>query len=183
MRVYWDQIRVGMPAAVSLTPEHVPLAVARLSKRGFSAEIKVGGREPATYDYALASWSQPWKVAPGRYTRTGDVLELLAQWDDLFVVSKPGDDLALSFVAKGLVPVPAGAARTFLFFGAGFSKEMDINSASPDVVLPYPYRGMTQYPYPEGEAPAMVRERQAAKADAWDTRLVGRSLPAPELAE
>jgi len=32
--------------------------------------------------------------------------------------------------------VAPGFARTFLLRGDGFSKEMDINSASPDVVLP-----------------------------------------------
>jgi tetratricopeptide (TPR) repeat protein len=183
MRVYWDQIRVGAPARVSLAPQRLGLLGARLSERGFSAEVKPDGREPFSYDYARASWSTPWKVAPGRYTRTGDVLDLVSRVDDLFVVSKPGDDVAVTFDARGLSPLPRGATRTYLLFADGFSKEMDINSASPDVVLPYPYHGMKQYPYPATEAPVEVRERQEAKAEAWDTRLVGRPLPALELAE
>ena len=47
----------------------------------------------------------------------------------------------------------AGPARS-CSHGDGFSKEMDINSASPDVVLPLPYHGMKAYPYAEADAPA-----------------------------
>ena len=182
MRIYWDQIRVGAQASLALAPKRLRTVEARLAERGFSAEVRADGPEPFSYEYANASWSSPWKVAPGRYTRTGDVRELLAEVDDLFVVSKPGDDVALSFDARSLPPLPAGSTRTYLLFGDGFSKEMDINSASPDVVLPYPYHGMEAYPYPADEAPAALRDRQAAKADAYDTRLVGRPLPALELA-
>ena len=94
---------------------------------------------------------------PGRYTRTGDVRPLLAASDDSFVVSKPGDELALSFDARALPAPKPGFERTFLVHGDGFSKEMDINSASPDVVLPLPYHGMKAYPYAERDAPAHVR--------------------------
>jgi tetratricopeptide (TPR) repeat protein len=183
MRVYWDQIRVGAEASANLTT--VPLATleARLSERGFSAEATPDGREPFGYEYANASWTSPWKVAPGRYTRTGDVRELLAGADDLFVVSKPGDDVALSFDARALGPLAPGMTRTYLLYGDGFSKELDINSASPDVVLPLPYHGMKEYPFRVDAAPAAVRDRQARKAEAFDTRLVARPLPPPELAE
>ena len=37
-------------------------------------------------------------------------------------------------------------ARTFLLYADGFSKEMDINSASPDAVGPLPFHGMTALP-------------------------------------
>ena len=68
----------------------------------------------------------------GRYTREGDVRELLLQSDDMFVISRPGDELVLSFTAAKLPPLPKGWKRTFLLYADGFSKEMDINSASPD---------------------------------------------------
>jgi tetratricopeptide (TPR) repeat protein len=183
MRIYWDQIRIGAKAPVALGTTPLATMEARLSERGFSAQATPDGREPYGYEYANASWTSPWKMAPGRYTRTGDVRELLSRADDLFVVSKPGDDVALSFDARALPPLAPGMTRTYLLYGDGFSKELDINSASPDVVLPLPYHGMKEYPFRADDAPTAVRKRQAAKADAFDTRLVARPLPPPELAE
>jgi len=183
MRIYWDQIRVGAPAEVPLATETLDPRVASLRERGFSREVSPDGREPFTYEYANVSWAQPWKTAPGRYTRLGDVTTLLDRTDDLFVVSKPGDDVALSFDAASLRPLAKGSARTFLLYGVGYSKEMDINSSSPDVVQPIPFHGMPAYPFAAEAVPAAVRERQAAKALAFDTRLVGRSLPPVELAQ
>jgi hypothetical protein len=83
----------------------------------------------------------------GRYTRTGDVRSLLTRTDDLFVIAKPGDELSLSFDAVAEQPLPQGWTRTFLLVADGFSKEMDINSASPDRVEPLPFHAMTTYPY------------------------------------
>ncbi len=133
---------------------------ADLRERGFSAVATDG--EPLAFDYARVSWLSPWKTMPGRYTREGDVRPLLAAADDAFVVSKPGDEVAVSFDASALPPVGAGRARTFLLHGDGFSKEMDINSASPDVVLPLPYHGMRAYPYADAEVPPAAR--RAARA-------------------
>ena len=84
-------------------------------------------------------FASPWKVMPGRYTRVGDVRELLLSADDMFVISKPGDEIRLSFDARKLPPLRAGWTRTFLLYADGFSKEMDINSASPDQVWPLPF--------------------------------------------
>jgi cytochrome c-type biogenesis protein CcmH/NrfG len=181
MRVYWDEALAAAPArGVALEPKPVAVRTATLGERGFSKETSPDGREPWSYDYARVSLVSPWKTMPGRYTRTGDVRPLLAAADDSFVVSKPGDELALSFDARALPPLRPGWARTFLVHGDGFSKEMDINSASPDVVLPLPYHGMKQYPYAEADAPARVREAQA-KAEAWNTRTVVRPIPGLEL--
>jgi hypothetical protein len=116
---------------------------------------------------------------PGRYTREGDVATLLETADDLFVVSKPGDEIALSFEA--LPPPPPGRERTYLLLGDGFSKEMDINSASPDVVLPLPYHGMSRYPYPDSERPRRLSRRDALQAR-YNTRVVAQPLVPLDLA-
>jgi hypothetical protein len=68
---------------------------------------------------------------PGRYTREGDVGPLLAGSDDMFVIAKPGDEIVLTRCDAQAGPLPDGWTRTFLLMGDGFSKEMDINSASP----------------------------------------------------
>jgi hypothetical protein len=174
MRVYWDRIALGAPAEAP-PPRRLRAARADLSERGFSAEVRPDGREPSSYDYARVTWPSPWKLFPGSYTRPGDVAELLARSDDLFVVSRPGDLVALSFDATGLPALGAGLARTFLFHASGFSKEMDINSASPDVAGPLPFHGMKSYPYPPGQASERLR-RNAHLQSRYDTRVVGRSL-------
>jgi tetratricopeptide (TPR) repeat protein len=176
MRVYWDQVVAAAPATgVALDPKALEPKRATLAERGFSKEASPDGREPWTFDYERVSLLSPWKTMAGRYTRTGDVLPLLGASDDSFVVSKPGDEVALSFDATALPPLRPDWARTFLVHGDGFSKEMDINSASPDVVMPLPYHGMRAYPYAESEAPARVRAAQAGAA-AWNTREVRSQL-------
>ncbi|HXY38379.1 MAG TPA: FG-GAP-like repeat-containing protein [Vicinamibacteria bacterium] len=181
LRVYWDEAKVAAPAAdVQLRPVTLAPQRATLAERGFSAETSPDGREPWSYDYARVSLLSPWKTMPGRYTRTGDVRALLASVDDSFVVSRPGDELALSFDARALPALRPGFSRTFLVHGDGFSKEMDINSASPDVVTPLPYHGMRSYPYAEAEVPAAVR-RRFEQAAVWNTRLVVRPTTPIEL--
>jgi hypothetical protein len=108
---------------------------------------------------------------PGRYTREGDVRELLLTTDDMFVISRPGDEIRLSFDAHKLPAIRQGWTRTFLLYSDGFSKEMDINSASPDQVSPLPFHGMTRYPYADPEAYPMTAARRAYM-DKYNTRLV-----------
>ncbi len=177
MRVYWDEVRAAAPAA-ELAREPVALDPARavLRERGFSAETSADGREPWDYDYSRVSWRSPWKTFPGRYTREGDVRPLLSATDDAFVISKPGDELMLSFDAGALPDPPAGWTRTFLFLGDGYSKEMDVNSASPDVVEPLPWHGMPSYPYASVDVPAALRARWAELDEAWNTRRVVRPI-------
>jgi hypothetical protein len=181
MRVYFDRIAVGARAHISLEPRRLDPLRADLRERGFSAEVSPDGEEPFAYDYARVSWPSPWKLMPGRYTRPGDVLELLAGSDDLFVVSRPGDELALSFDARSLGALAPGRTRTFLLYADGFSKEMDINSSSPDVAGPLPFHGMKSYPYPPEEAPERLK-RNAPVQSRYDTRVVSRTYWPLELA-
>jgi hypothetical protein len=177
MRILWDQILVDTSAeigAVRTTP--LDPVDARLSWRGFSREITPDGREPFGYDYAQVSFGSPWKVMPGRYTREGDVRELLLQADDMFVISRPGDEISLSFDARKLLPIRAGWKRTFLLYADGYSKEMDINSASPDQVSPLPFHGMTKYPYPDTESYPMTAARRAY-FEKYNTRFVKAEVP------
>jgi hypothetical protein len=112
----------------------------------------------------------------GRYTREGDVRELLLKSDDMFVVSRPGDELIISFAADKLPPLQRGWTRTFLLFADGFSKEMDINSASPDQVGPFPFHRMTQYPYSWPERYPLTEER-LRYLEKYNTRVVTSSVP------
>ena len=151
-------------------------AVADLRWRGFSAEVRPDGREPLSYDYDRVSQTTPWKLMPGRYTREGDVRELLRDVDDMFVVSRTGDEMSVVFDAAALPPAGAGTARTYLLYAHGYSKEMDLSSASPDQVAPLPFRGMSEYPY---AAPERYPDTLAHRAyvERYNTRVVGRTMP------
>jgi len=176
MRIYWDQILVANSAEqfpIRLT--RIDPFVANLQWRGFSLEHSPDGRQPMTYDYKKVSFTSPWKVMTGRYTREGDVRELLLDADDMFVISKPGDELVLSFPADK-VGLPKGWTRTFLLYANGFSKEMDINSASPDQVGPLPFHGMTKYPYTWPERYPMTEQRRRYM-EKYNTRVVTSPIP------
>lgn len=180
MRIYWDQILVdtsdgNFPAQMTRLD---PL-VADLRWRGFSRELTPDGREPFGYDYEQVSYTSPWKVMPGRYTREGDVRELLLGTDDVFVISRPGDEVSLSFDATKLPPLPAGWTRTFLLYADGFSKEMDINSAAPFAVAPLPFHNMKRYPYAAPQAYPMTEARRTLY-EKYNTRIVAREVPAIE---
>ena len=134
------------------------------------------GNAPLTYDYARVSRVSPWKTMAGRYTREGDVLELLASADDMFVIARDGDEVALTFDASGLEPLPEGWTRTFLLRADGYSKEMDINSAIPDTVEPLPFHRMTGYPYGEEERYPDTPEHRRYR-ETYNTRVIVRSVP------
>jgi len=172
MRIYWDQILVDTSSGNFPTQlTRLSPLVADLHWRGFSAEITPDGREPYLYDYEKVSAVSPWKTFAGRYTREGDVRELVNKTDDIFVISLPGDEIAVSFEAKRLPPLPKGWKRTFLLYADGYSKEMDINSASPDQVEPLPFHGMSGYPYPASESYPMTNARKEY-FKRYNTRLV-----------
>jgi len=177
MRIYWDQILVDTSNGT------IPNQIARLDPeradlhwRGFSAEATPDGLEPFGYDYDHVSFASPWKVMTGHYTREGDVRELLTKSDDMFAICRTGDEIRLSFDATRLTPLPKGWTRTFLLYADGFSKEMDINSASPDQIFPLPFHGMSRYPYqwPEQYPLSSARRRYL---DEYNTRVVTSAVP------
>jgi tetratricopeptide (TPR) repeat protein len=182
MRIYWDQILVDTSSGDFPTElTELEPATANLRWRGYSAEVSPDGREPFGYDYERVSFNSPWKVIPGRYTREGDVSELLRLTDDMFVISRTGDELSLSFDATRLPPLREGWTRTFLLYADGFSKEMDINSATPDQVAPLPFHGMSKYPYPATESYPLTEERRSY-LERYTTRVVAAPVPRIESA-
>jgi Tfp pilus assembly protein PilF len=182
MRIYWDRVLVDTSdGRAAQTVSRLDPVTADLRWRGFSAETSPDGREPYSYDYARVSPLAPWKLLPGRYTREGDVAALLLTADDMFVVSRPGDEVALAFDATALPPLPEGWTRTFLLYADGFSKEMNLHSSSPDTLLPLPFHGMTKYPYEAPEAyPTTPGHREYLER--YNTRVVPRAVPSMDAA-
>jgi hypothetical protein len=176
LRVYWDQILVSTASPMQVSLHSLQVQDADLRWRGFSAEVSQGRFAPLSYDYDRVSATSPWKMMPGRYTRYGDVTSLLRTTDDQFVISSPGDEIALAFDATKLPALPEGWTRTFLMYADGFSKEMNLHSSSPDLLEPLPFHGMSAYPYPASEkypdSPEHTRYR-----DTYNTRVIGKRLP------
>jgi len=181
MRIYWDRVLVDTSdGRAAQTVSRLDPVTADLRWRGFSAETSPDGRGPYTCDYARVSALAPWKLLPGRYTREGDVAALLLTADDMFVVSRPGDEVALAFDATALPLLPEGWTRTFLLYADGFSKEMNLHSSSPDTLLPLPFHGMTRYPYEAPEAyPSTAVHREYQQR--YNTRVVPRAVPSLDL--
>jgi hypothetical protein len=179
MRIYWDQARVGRAAEAPVAPARLEAVRADLRERGFSAEGSPDGREPFIYDYARVSAAAPWKAFPGRYTRAGDVRELLAAVDDVFVLSPPGDEIALTFDARALPPLRDGWRRTYFLHSDGYSKEMNLRSATPDELGPLPFHGMPSYPYAAPVRYPMTPERHALW-ERYTTRVVRGPVPSLE---
>jgi Tfp pilus assembly protein PilF len=177
MRVFWDRIAIGRAAPVGpLSKIALDPAAAVLRSRGFSAELRPNGTDPLIYDYSRVTPHSLWKVMTGHYTRTGDVKELMVRSDDMFVIAAPGDEVALAFEAAALPPTREGWTRTFLLFADGYSKEMDINSSTPDHVEPLPFHGMSGYPYPSTERYPDTPEHRRYQ-ETFNTRVLRKSLP------
>ncbi len=155
-KTYWDKIAVDTSEPSDIKKIELAPAQADLRTRGFSAEQKIN--EMIVPDYDKVLFDDRWKNFSGRFTRTGDVKSLLSATDDVFVIAKTGDEFVLSF--NELPAPPAGKKYTFMLYADGFSKEMDINSASPEAVFPLPFKGMTKYPYPKSEHYPMTAEKQ-----------------------
>jgi tetratricopeptide (TPR) repeat protein len=171
-KTYWDKIAVDTSEQADLRTIELSPVRADLRERGFSEEIKYGEMITASYDRVIHDGR--WKYFSGNFTRLGDVKPLLEQIDDVFVISKTGDEMILSFPA--LPELPQGKKRTFLLYADGYSKEMDINSGSPEAVLPLPFKRMTKYPYGADEQFPMTEEKRGIYEE-YTTRIVKNALP------
>jgi hypothetical protein len=176
LRVYWDQILVDTSTPSPYSVVAMEPVEARLRWRGFSAEMPPQGIGPLTYDYGRVSAVSPWKTMPGRYTRAGDVMPLVAAVDDRFVVAAAGDEIALAFDASTLPPLPAAWTRTFLLYADGFSKEMNFHSSSPNRLEPLPFHAMSEYPYRTSERYPQTPAHNSYRAE-YNTRVIRGPLP------
>jgi len=178
MRLYWDQILVDTFGGVSPTKvTKLSPVSADLRWRGFPREYSPDGRKPLIYDYSVIEPFAPWKAHLGNYTRFGDVRELLLAADDMYVITRNGDEIQLDFDARKLPALPKGWKRTYLVFADGFGKDMDINSARPETIGELPYHGMKSYPYSPTDAyPNDKRHHDYLQR--YNTRTVGNQVQA-----
>ena len=128
-------------------------SAADLHYRGFSRAYRKGGRYgPHWFDYNQVTTGQKWRDLVGNYTRYGDVLPLLMEADDKYIIKNAGDETTIKFSTDGLNKLPDGWKRDFLIHSVGWVKDGDLNTATGNTVLPLPFHGMTCYPYGEDES-------------------------------
>ena len=154
LALYWDEIFLieNSAAPDARLATALPLN-ADLHFRGFSKHIVHPlRRQPEQFFYEPVSLRAPWNPTPGRYTRFGDVRELVTEIDDRLVIMGSGDELAMEFDARSLPPLPAGWKRDWLLKVDGWAKDRDANTAFSQSVEPLPFHGMSGYPYGPGEA-------------------------------
>jgi len=174
MQIYWDQAFVSRD--LSNTPVKTttlaPVA-ADLHSRGFSRMYRKGGRYgPYWFDYDNVAKESPWRPIEGAFTRFGDVLPLLRNPDDMFVIMGPGDEATIQFDASSATSLPPGWKRDFLLYTDGWIKDSDLNTAFGTNVGPLPFHGVKSYPYGPGDAYPTDSQRQHYLRD-YNTRVVG----------
>lgn len=157
MEIYWDQIFLseGNSSAPLISTTIDPVS-ADLHYRGFSETYRKGGRYgPHWFDYSKVSEETKWRDLSGNYTRYGEVLPLLTESDNKYIISNAGDETTIEFDADQLPKLKNGWKRDFLINSVGWVKDGDINTAFGSTVLPLPFHGMKSYPpskediYPE----------------------------------
>lgn len=149
MEIYWDYIFFSstLPAA-PLEITHLDPVKADHHFRGFSRTFRKGGPYgPHWFDYKTVTTTQKWRDLSGTYTRYGDVVELLQDPDNQYIIANAGDETTIEFDASGLQILPEGWSRDFLIYSSGWVKDGDMNTAQGNRVGPLPFHGMSQYPY------------------------------------
>jgi Flp pilus assembly protein TadD len=148
-QVYWDNILIDRAAqSQDSRATSVPLVRADLRFHGFP--LKIEGKPPGNvqYIYEQASATGPYTHPTGNYTRYGDVLPLVRDFDDRLVVFGSGEEVALDFDPSNLPPLSIGWTRDYFFLANGYEKDMDFYSYDWTHVDPLPFRDMGTYPYP-----------------------------------
>lgn len=153
MQIYWDHaftsrvLTNGEATVTTLSP-----VAADLHERGFSRMYRKGGRHgPYWFAYDDVTKESPWRPITGAFTRFGDVLPLLRQADDMYVVMAPGDEATIEFDASSATSLRPGWTRDFLLYTDGWIKDSDLNTAFGTTVEPLPFHDAQSYPYRPGE--------------------------------
>ena len=177
LMVFWDEAFYttgpATPSGAERRVTRAAPATADIRFRGFSREYRRGGPDgPHWFDYDSVTTAPRWRDLEGRYTRYGDVTELLEAPDDRYVVANAGDEITVRFAASAFPEPPAGWARTWLLYTDGWVKDGDLNTATGDRVTPLPFRAQRRYPHgPDESYPSDAAHREFLET--YQTREVG----------
>ncbi|MDP7246753.1 MAG: hypothetical protein QF389_09270, partial [Planctomycetota bacterium] len=180
LRLYWDSVRLATDS--DDTPIRVtslePLT-ADLWQRGFSKPVEL--EKSAELLLEWFQWDElekfpRWNQHPGVYTKLGDVRPLLRDAEDMFVVMGSGDALDIRFDASLLPPLPVGWKRDYLVYLDGWAKDRDHSCVNVEFTEPFPFHGMSGFPYGEDEAFPDDEAHQQWRRE-WLTRPAKRWIP------
>jgi hypothetical protein len=149
LEIFWDRLgwAVGRPD-VAVDPRRLELATAELVYRGYSVTRQPGPSVPERARYTIEGTGARWRDLEGYYTRFGDVLPLLRNVDDRYVIMNAGDELRLRFPEAA---APArGLVRDFVVVADGWEKDGDYNTTFSRTVLPLPTHASGRYDTPPG---------------------------------
>ncbi len=160
--VYLDKAWISIVQNNTYSVTELTPAYANLHYYGHSAYMSSDGQYPGEFDYTKKV-NVDYVQAAGYYTRYGDVLPLLQNADNRFVIMKSGDEIRMEFNAEDLPELPAGWRRDFIFAAKGFYKAIRPGRAYAYSVDPLPFYGMrkdlsangTGY-YPYDPAPGLL---------------------------
>ena len=153
MEIYLDEVYLAEDLGeASLRMTTIAASQATLRHTGYPRESSPDGRLPRLYDYTSMDHTYAFKNMLGRYTRFGDVRELLDRADDQYVIVGRGEEIAIAFDASDLPPLEEGFVRSLLLHTDGFCKDMDPYTSYPDTVAPLPFHAMSAYPYGTSES-------------------------------
>ncbi len=148
LQIYWDSILIDRSQpSENFKLTDVPLTKANLAYHGYPRQIEDQPPGNVKYVYDQVSRTGPYARQAGTYTRYGDVLPLLKNFDDKLVVFGSGEEVGLEFDPAKLPPLPKGWTRDYFFMANGYEKDMDFYAADGNTVEPLPFRRMGTYPY------------------------------------
>jgi hypothetical protein len=148
LQIYWDSVLIDRTAQnQQVRLSEIPLQGANLDFHGYPRQTEAQPPGVVKYNYEQVSATGPYARAAGAYTRYGNVLPLLAKFDDRLAVFGSGEEVALEFDPAKLPPLPAGWTRDYFFLANGYEKDMDFYAADGSTVAPLPFRAMGTYPY------------------------------------
>lgn len=152
MELYWDEMFFTVdepPLEHTLT--ELPLISADLQFRGFSARLPHPEFGPERYDASQITTDPQWPPMGGKFTRFGDVTELIRESDDRLAIIGAGDAITVRFQADQAPKLPPGWKRDFVIHNVGYDKDADLNTIYGQFVEPLPFRAMRGYPDETGE--------------------------------
>jgi hypothetical protein len=163
----FDRLRVNSVAIdtspeQSFTMQEIGPSKADLSFRGYTSIDKTFFND---HDYENISGTPPEMFANqiGNFTKYGDVLPLITEAEDQFVIMRHGDHVEFEFPYQG--SVTPGKERSFILFSDVVYKHADEETGR--TVEPLPFQGMESYP---SEGYPMTSEN-IDYLNTWNTRV------------